>query len=66
MNKDTRIESTKSFTPPQSGDEMISIIYGRVRLLRPSGGASFWCLTWDNKRISLNPNRMKRVTPESG
>lgn len=64
MNPHTRITSLPASTPPQSGDRYLHPKLGPVRLIRPSGGNSFWCLTQDNKRISLNPNRMKPLPPE--
>lgn len=49
----------KAFTPPQSGDRFTHSTLGPVRLIRPSGGDSFWCKTHDGKSFSLSPSKMK-------
>jgi hypothetical protein len=34
--------------------------FGKVRLIRESGGNSFWCLTNKNQRISLSVTHLRR------
>ncbi len=60
-----RIESIKAFTPPQAGDLYDDDLHGRVRLIRPGGGASWICAKIPEPagfiRPRLNPAAMRRV-----
>lgn len=47
--------------PPAPGDRMLDPDFGPVKLIKPSGGDSWSCLTERGTRLYLRPRFMKRI-----
>jgi hypothetical protein len=64
---DTSRAALASNPPPTSGDWFLHGKYGRVRLIRQAGGASWVCHCHANRlanfRPILNPSDMEKIEP---
>jgi hypothetical protein len=63
-DKEIRMESIKSYTPPRPGDTYEHPQAGRVRLMRSAGGDSWHCDLENGKRLILRIKGMRKIHAE--